>query len=302
MFLHTSGGHFPVHYTGRVMILAVLAGLLPLAVAGGVFIYLGMTSDEPAGTIAGIAAAAGALTVVAGAAAGAALGRRADRELQDEAGRAEARVAAAHELARGAHPGAGPAPGAASIGDLGRLARALAAETPSSPGPTLRRLLLLTDESRGGPRPGREVDVNAAVRICVRALEPRGAGEPGPVLVFDPDPNVGLAPLDPDMLHIVLVGLIENAREASGPGGRVEIRTQLLGDRVLVAVRDDGEGIPHEQLARIWEPFYSTRPGAAGLGLTICKAIAEAHGGAIRAINVLPHGLEVGLTLPREPS
>jgi len=287
--------------TSRMIILALLAGLLPLAAAGGVFVYLGLTSEEPPGTIAGIAAVAGTLTVAATVVAGAALGRRLDQKWQEEAGRAEARVASAFELARNTLPGAERAPAGASIADLGRLARALAAETPSSPGPTLRRLLLLTGDTHGS-RTGRKVDVNAAVRICVDALEPRHTDPPGPTLLFDPDPNVGSAPLDPDMLHIVLVGLIENARDASGPDGRVEIRTQLLGDRLLVAVRDDGEGIPPERLERIWEPFHTTKPGAAGLGLTICKAIAESHGGSIRAINVLPHGLEVGLTLPLEPA
>jgi len=287
-----------MRYTSHGLILAMLAALLPLAAAGGVFVYLGMTSDEPPGSIALLSAVVGLFTAAAMAGAGAAAGRRVDRRLQREAIRTETRLAALHELARGRVAAPPGAERGASVEDLGRLATALASETTGPAGPTLRRLLLFSDGARGRRRAGGAVDVNAAVRVCVEALEPRDTAASGPRLAFDPDPNVRTAPLDPDMLHILLVSLIENAREAAGPGGRVEIRTQLLGDRILVAVRDDGDGVPPDWLDRMFEPFRTTKPGAVGLGLTLCREIAEAHGGSIRAVNVLPHGLEVGLTLP----
>jgi len=67
----------------------------------------------------------------------------------------------------------------------------------------------------------------------------------------------------------------------------------------LVAVRDDGPGVPAADLERIFEPFFTTKPLAAGLGLTLCRRIASAHGGTISATNVVPRGLEVGVRVPQ---
>ncbi|MGH9866717.1 MAG: sensor histidine kinase [Candidatus Polarisedimenticolia bacterium] len=181
------------------------------------------------------------------------------------------------------------------LAGLSRVADAISSETTRPPGPSLKRFLTFARPAR--PR-RRRLRLNEAIQVVVTALREGPGGAEGARLSFDPDPNVDLVPVDPDALHRALVNLIRNAREAAGPQGSVEVRTQMLSDRVLVAVRDDGPGMPPEELQRIFQPFYTTRRGAMGLGLAICRQVAEAHGGSIRALNVLPRGLEVGLELP----
>jgi len=178
--------------------------------------------------------------------------------------------------------------------DLSGLAGALASERKGAPGPALRNLLHYSTPPAHRPR---LVGLNDAVAVCVRAMQP--GGESGCRLSFDPDPNVGAATLDLDAFHLLLLNLLLNAREAAGRSGQVDVRTQQLDGKVLVAVRDDGPGVPTSDLEKIFEPFFSTNSRAAGLGLTVCRRIALTHGGTISATNVVPRGLEVGVRLPQ---
>src|SRR4029450_7218255 len=85
--------------------------------------------------------------------------------------------------------------------------------------------------------------------------------------------------------------LIDNARSFSPPGAEVAVALTRVRDRALVAVSDQGPGIPPENLETIFQRFYTSRPrgtafGAnSGLGLSIARQIIEAHGGHIRAEN-----------------
>jgi signal transduction histidine kinase len=87
-------------------------------------------------------------------------------------------------------------------------------------------------------------------------------------------------------------------------GGGVSVHLQD-GAAVVIAVRDQGPGIPAEHLARVFEPFYrieSSRnrdTGGTGLGLCIARDIAQAHGGALTLSNLPQRGLQATLTLPR---
>jgi len=87
---------------------------------------------------------------------------------------------------------------------------------------------------------------------------------------------------DADQLKQVFVNLILNAMQAMPGGGELRLKV-LIGDgeRVRVGVRDTGEGIPEEQQDRVFQPFFSTREGGAGLGLALCKRIVEHHHGRI---------------------
>ena len=63
---------------------------------------------------------------------------------------------------------------------------------------------------------------------------------------------------------------------------RLRVRSSLSGTSgVAICVEDSGTGIPPEHAARIFDPFFSTKPRSAGLGLAICRAIVDAHGGKI---------------------
>src|SRR5205814_3656408 len=110
-------------------------------------------------------------------------------------------------------------------------------------------------------------------------------------------------------LSQVFRNLIDNARSFSPPGGEVTITLLRVRDQAVVTVADAGPGIPAENLETVFERFYTSRPkgaafgGNSGLGLSIARQIAEAHGGELHAENRLgPKGEVVGalfiLTLP----
>lgn len=120
-----------------------------------------------------------------------------------------------------------------------------------------------------------------------------------------PIPDATLS-ADPDRLAQALRNLIANAVEHTrAPGGLVRLDVEAIEpDRVRFIVRDDGPGIPPDQLERIFERFHRTdssrsrRAGGAGLGLAIVLAIAEAHGGRARAVATGTPGARLELELP----
>ncbi|MFA6318224.1 MAG: DUF4118 domain-containing protein [Elusimicrobiota bacterium] len=114
--------------------------------------------------------------------------------------------------------------------------------------------------------------------------------------------SLPLAPMDPVLMELVFVNLIENAvRHASGPFP-IDISACEQGGSLEIVVADRGPGLRAEPIERIFEKFYreSGSSGGAGLGLAICKAVVEAHGGGIRAENRTGGGALFRLTLPRK--
>jgi two-component system, OmpR family, sensor histidine kinase ChvG len=102
----------------------------------------------------------------------------------------------------------------------------------------------------------------------------------------------------------VLRNIIDNAISFSPDGGQIIIALVCTSGTAQITVQDEGPGIPAENVEDIFKRFYSERPSAedfgqhSGLGLAISKQIAEAHGGSLRAENILPHGARFILTLP----
>ncbi len=85
-------------------------------------------------------------------------------------------------------------------------------------------------------------------------------------------------------LNQVWTNILDNAADATGDAGTVTIRTRSEGDRAVVEIEDDGLGIPPDQLSRIFDPFYTTKPQGegTGLGLDIAwRIVTEEHGGRI---------------------
>ncbi|MEK7656717.1 MAG: DUF4118 domain-containing protein [Elusimicrobiota bacterium] len=111
--------------------------------------------------------------------------------------------------------------------------------------------------------------------------------------------NLPLSFMDPVLMELVFVNLIENAVRHA-PDAAIEIQARERMDALEVSVADRGPGLKPEDLERVFEKFYrsSAAPGA-GLGLAICKAVVEAHGGTIRAENRPGGGAVFRLTLPR---
>jgi len=106
-------------------------------------------------------------------------------------------------------------------------------------------------------------------------------------------------------LQQVLLNLIINAIEAMRDVGEEErellIRTRNEPDGLSVEVRDTGPGFAPETLERVFEAFYTTKPGGLGLGLSICRSIIEAHNGRLWASPNVPRGAIFGFTAPAHP-
>ena len=113
-----------------------------------------------------------------------------------------------------------------------------------------------------------------------------------------------LVRLDAVLIEQVLVNLVENALKYTPAGTAIDISAKFVPDAVTVTVADEGPGIPPGLEEKLFDKFYRASPERAqsgvGLGLTICRAIVEAHGGTIRAENRSPHGAVFRFTLPRD--
>ena len=103
----------------------------------------------------------------------------------------------------------------------------------------------------------------------------------------------------------IVLNLLKNAADAvPARGGEIRIRTSMPGPaEVRVDVVDNGCGIPADALARIWEPFFTTKGGerGTGLGLSTCRKIAEAHGGRLTVDTAVGRGTTFSLLLPVTP-
>lgn len=104
------------------------------------------------------------------------------------------------------------------------------------------------------------------------------------------DITIPPVPGDSDSLKQVFLNLIQNAAEAVGNRGEITVSTKWVADyrirnsnTVLISVRDDGEGIPRENLKKIFTPFFSGKRDGTGLGLFISSRVVAKHGGAIAA-------------------
>jgi signal transduction histidine kinase len=126
----------------------------------------------------------------------------------------------------------------------------------------------------------------------------------GATLTLQLDESIGAAQADAMRLKLLLRNLIDNALRHSAGAARppvVSLRREADG-RVALTVRDFGPGVSDEQLQRLAEPFYRTdsartrTAGGVGLGLYLCRLVAQAHGGELRLRRAEP-GLEVSALL-----
>lgn len=98
------------------------------------------------------------------------------------------------------------------------------------------------------------------------------------------EPALPEVAVDPDQIRQVLLNLLQNAIAASPEAGTIEVsvRRERGGRRVLVRMADQGPGVPDELVERIFDPFYTTKPGSTGLGLAVCRKIVADHEGVLR--------------------
>jgi two-component system sensor histidine kinase PilS (NtrC family) len=150
----------------------------------------------------------------------------------------------------------------------------------------LRRIVDdVMEAAPGSMAPSRTIDATAEVAaICAEWARTVGLalGSESRLRARLPKEPLG-AVFDPDHLRRVLVNLLENAlRHASEePGAVLVLLEPLDGPLVRLAVASDGDPIPPEVEAHLFEPFHSTRSRGTGLGLYICRELCERHGASI---------------------
>jgi two-component system sensor histidine kinase BaeS len=108
---------------------------------------------------------------------------------------------------------------------------------------------------------------------------------------------------DPGRLHQVITNLLTNALKFTPAGGRVTVQAGPAGTEAVLQVSDTGQGIPAEELPRIFDRFWRGRGAAhvsgSGIGLAVAAELARAHGGRLAARSEPGHGAQLTLTLPR---
>jgi PAS domain S-box-containing protein len=117
--------------------------------------------------------------------------------------------------------------------------------------------------------------------------------------------DVPLVRGDRIQLQQIILNLIMNAVEAmrdasTAPRDLLISTVEDKSNSVLVAVRDSGPGLNPGSLERLFDPFYTTKPGGMGMGLSICRSIVEAHGGRLWAGANAPHGASFHFSLPAD--
>jgi signal transduction histidine kinase len=145
-----------------------------------------------------------------------------------------------------------------------------------------------------------EVDLNAVITDVFSLLEHQfevGKIKVRRELVPTPARVLGIE----HQLQQVFLNLFLNARDAMPRGGWLSVTTHLEGDRVIAEIADTGSGIPAEQLARIYDPFFTTKSigRGTGLGLSITYGIVREHEGTINCDSAVGQGTRFTLALPR---
>ncbi len=165
----------------------------------------------------------------------------------------------------------------------------------------LGNLLEMTRLESGGVRVDKEWQ--PLEEVIGLALARMDAGLDDHPLTTDLPEDLPLVPIDSILIELVLVNLLENALKYTPVSAPIELSAYAEPNHVVVEVADHGSGIPAGEDERIFEKFYRNRPtttSGVGLGLTICKAIIEAHGGRIWADNRPEGGAVFHFTLPLE--
>lgn len=138
--------------------------------------------------------------------------------------------------------------------------------------------------------------------VDLQALLQETAAEAGVATMLEP--GIGPVQADPARLRLLLRNLLANARRHAPDAARgPQLFLRRVGDEIELGLRDHGPGVPPEVLPRLAEPFYrpdaarSRGAGGVGLGLHLCRRVAQAHGGRLQIRNAAP-GLEVAMRWP----
>jgi signal transduction histidine kinase len=145
------------------------------------------------------------------------------------------------------------------------------------------------------------LDIRCPISAAAEAARPHFDAR-GARLEESPLPDALVVHGNGAALEQLLLNLLLNAAAALPPQGSASISARLLDDAVEITVRDDGRGIAPDELERVFDPFYTTREEGTGLGLTIVRRIADAHGAELSIESMPGTGTTIRLCLPRTVS
>ena len=145
----------------------------------------------------------------------------------------------------------------------------------------------------------RTLDLDVLVRKVIDELQPAATGQETLICFAEP-PLAALVEADPVQLTVALKAVCQNALDALGHRGRIEITVRREGEEASISIADDGPGISPEQRPHIFEPFYCGRQAGrgVGMGLSKCWRIVEQHGGRIEVGGAQGGGAVFAIRLP----
>jgi PAS domain S-box-containing protein len=142
-----------------------------------------------------------------------------------------------------------------------------------------------------------ELDLNALILQTIHFMGTEV--DPSRVHVrYQLDPDLPRAWADSQQIRQVLLNIVRNALQEMPKGGTLTLITTNKGDEVQMAIRDSGPGIKPEDMDKIFEAFFTTKPAGSGLGLAICAQIVRNHNGRIEAFSKPMEGATFVITLP----
>ncbi len=113
--------------------------------------------------------------------------------------------------------------------------------------------------------------------------------------------DLPLVPMDRELFKQALLNLMLNARQAMPQGGQLTVQANRVPTGIDLSLIDTGKGMTPEVLAKVFRPFFSTKPGGTGLGLATTRKIVQAHGGTIEAQSEPGRGTKFTIHLPVSP-
>jgi len=167
----------------------------------------------------------------------------------------------------------------------------------------VRRMKRIVDEfSRFARLPAPEPSSISPADLVAAVLALYPSPPPGLAIEREVDPALPPVRADRDQMVQVLLNLVRNAEEAMRGGGTLRLAAHRDGDAVLIQVSDTGPGIAAEDLAHVFEPYFTTKESGTGLGLAIAERIVREHGGRLEVASRPGAGATFTIRLPAAPS
>lgn len=154
-------------------------------------------------------------------------------------------------------------------------------------------LLILGKPNTAVKTPKKLIDI---IEYVISVIDPH-AQRKEIYIEYDVDQSAMLL-CDENQMKQVFINLIKNAMEAMPNGGTIITHGKVENDKVFVSVKDEGCGIPPETLAKLGEPFYTTKQNGHGLGLMVTKKIIEEHDGKFNISSEIGKGTIITIQLP----